>query len=384
MKWLVAQLALGLCLLLAAAGLFAGAAAEPAGATLGLPALPAWAPGSPALAQLGRKLFFDRRLSLNGTMSCAMCHVPEEGFASNSARTAVGMQGKSLRRNAPSLYNVVWQRHLFLDGRSRSLADQVWLPMLHADEMANPSVAHVLGRIRDLPDYRGAFEKVFAGHGPSRRNVGMAIAAYEATLVSGNSRFDRHWYGGEADTLSAQELAGFDLFRGKAGCVACHTVGKREALFSDGRFHVTGAGFGALRERFLVPLAPGVSTEISAAELGAFAGHEDPDLGRFEVTQRPRDRYAFRTPSLRNVSRSAPYMHDGSLATLEDVVEFYNAGGGIVSGRSPLVRPLALTEQEKHALVAFLKALDGANIEALAVAARRGLPVELGGNAPGY
>ena len=375
--------ALGL-LALCAGGMVAGAQPPPAGAALGLPPLPGWAPASPALAELGRKLFFDRRLSLNGTMSCAMCHVPEEGFASNSSRTAVGMQGKSLRRNAPALYNVVWRQRLFLDGRERSLARQVWLPMLHADEMANPSVAHVLARIRALPDYHGVFEKLFGSHGPSRRNVGEAIAAFEATLVSGNSRFDRRWYGNEAGALSAQELAGFELFRGKAGCAACHTVGSHDALFSDGRFHVTGAGLGAPRERFVVPLAPGVSTEIGAAEMAAFAGHEEPDLGRFEVTRKPRDRYSFRTPSLRNVSRSAPYMHDGSLATLEDVIEFYNAGGGTVSGKSPLLKPLALSNQDKSALVAFLKSLEGDNVEALAAAARRGLPVELGGDAPGY
>jgi cytochrome c peroxidase len=376
--------ALGLLALIASAAAVAGAPPQKAGAALGLPPPPAWTSNEPARAELGRKLFFDRRLSLNGTMSCAMCHVPEEGFASNSSRTAVGMQGISLRRNAPSLYNVVWQKQLFLDGRERSLANQVWLPMLHADEMGNPSVAHVLARIRALPDYHGAFERAFAGQGPSRRNVGAAIAAFEATLVSANSRFDRHWYGGEAGALSAQEQAGFALFRGKAGCVACHTLGSRDALFSDGRFHVTGAGAGAPRERLVVPLAPGVSTEITAADMAAFAGHEQPDLGRFEVTRQPRDRYAFRTPSLRNVSRSAPYMHDGSLATLEDVIEFYNAGGGSVSGKSPLLQPLSLSEQDKRALVAFLKSLEGDNVAALAAAARRGLPIELGGDAPGY
>lgn len=380
-----ARLALGFSGLLAAAGFLVGAqAAPPAKVPLGLPGLPASVRTAPGLADLGRKLFFDRRLSFNGTMSCAMCHVPEEGFATNGSRTAVGMEGKSLRRNAPALYNVVWQRRLFHDGREDSLVNQVWLPLLHAEEMANPSVGHVLARIRGLPDYNGAFEKVFAGRGPSMDRVGVAIAAFEATLVSGNSRFDRRWYGGEVSALSAQELSGFGLFRGKAGCIACHTVGERDALFSDGRFHVTGAGFVEGGERFAVPLAPGVSTELSDAELASFAGHDEPDLGRFEITQEPEDRYAFKTPSLRNVSRSAPYMHDGTTATLEEVIEFYNRGGGTVIGKSPLLRPLALSAEEKRALVAFLKSLDGDNIEVLAKAARRNLPVELGGNAPGY
>jgi len=388
MNWrtTTARLTLGLFVLLSAGATLVGAQAAPPAklAPLGLPGLPASARTSPALADLGRKLFFDRRLSFNGTMSCAMCHVPEEGLTSNSSRTAVGMEGKSLRRNAPALYNVIWQRSLFHDGREDSLVNQVWLPLLHPDEMANPSVGHVLARIRGLPDYKGAFEKAFTGRGPSMDRVGAAIAAFEATLVSGNSRFDRRWYGGEVNALSAEELSGFDLFRGKAGCIACHTVGERDALFSDGRFHVTGAGFVKGGERFAVQLAPGVATELSNAELASFTGHDEPDLGRFEITQQPENRYAFKTPSLRNVSRSAPYMHDGTMATLEEVIEFYSRGGGAVIGKSPLLKSLALSAEEKRALVAFLRSLDGDNIDALAKAARRNLPLELGGNAPGY
>jgi len=358
--------------------------AAPPETPLGLPALPATAHAAPELVDLGRKLFFDRRLSLNGTMSCAMCHVPEEGFTSNASRTAVGMEGSSLRRNAPALYNVAWQRALFHDGREKSLVSQVWSPLLHADEMANPSVGHVLGRIRGLPDYNGAFEKIFAGHGASRRRVGAAIAAFEATLVSGNSRFDRRWYGGEAAALSDRELAGLELFRGKAGCVTCHTIGARYALFSDGRYHITGAGSVAHAARFTVPLAPGVSTDLSDADLGSFAVHEHPDLGRFEITHKPQDRHAFRTPSLRNVSHSAPYMHDVTLATLEEVIEFYDRGGGTLAGKSVLLKPLGLSEADKRALVAFLKALDGDNIEMLAKTVRRDLPLALGGYAREY
>ena len=361
----------------------AGYAAHPA-PPLGLPPLPAAAHAAPELIDLGRKLFFDRRLSANGTMSCAMCHVPEEGFTSNASRTAVGMEGRSLRRNAPALYNVIWQRALFHDGREKSLANQVWLPLLHADEMANPSVGHVLARIRGLPDYKGAFEASFAGHGPSRKHVGAAIAAFEATLVSGNSRFDRYWYGGDATALSNRELAGLELFRGQAGCATCHTIGARDALFSDGRYHITGAGCVPRAASFVVPLAPGVSTELSDADLGSFTAHEQPDLGRFRVTHKPEHRHAFRTPSLRNVSRSAPYMHDGTLATLDEVIEFYDRGGGNIDGKSALLRPLALSKPDKRALVAFLKALDGDNVDALARTARRNLPLELGGDAREY
>jgi cytochrome c peroxidase len=376
--------AVRLTVVLAALRMASGGDAALAEAPLGLPAVPAVAHSATELVDLGRKLFFDRRLSSNGTMSCAMCHVPEEGFTSNASRTAVGMEGKSLPRNAPSLYNVAWQRALFHDGREKSLVGQVWSPLLNPDEMANPSVGHVLGRIRGLPDYKGAFEKLFAGQRASRMRVGVAIAAFETTLISGNSRFDRRWYGGEAAALSEQELAGLELFRGKGGCATCHIIGARDALFSDGRYHITGAGSVAHAARFTVPLAPGVSTELSDAQLGSFAVHEPPDLGRFQITRKPQDRRAFKTPSLRNVSRSAPYMHDGTLATLEDVVEFYDRGGGAIAGKSALLKPLGLREADKRTLVAFLKALDGDNIEALAKTVRRNLPLELGGDAGEY
>ena len=156
-------------------------------AAFGLPPLPAPSDGvaDRDRIELGRKLFFDRRLSFNGTMSCAMCHVPEEGFTSNASRTAVGIEGKSLRRNAPTVLNVAWQSTLFHDGRESSLPTQAWMPLLHPDEMANPSIGHVLQRIRGLADYDGQFERVFRGAGPSMDTLGAAIAAFESTLVAG-------------------------------------------------------------------------------------------------------------------------------------------------------------------------------------------------------
>lgn len=320
---------------------------------------------------LGRKLFFDRRLSSSGTMSCAMCHVPEEGFTSNASRRAVGMAGTTLRRNAPSLLNVAWQPVLFHDGRESSLTAQAWLPLLNGDEMANPSVEHVLARIRSIDDYAGRFERAFRGSGPTRETVGAALAAYESTLVSANSRFDRWLFGGEADALSDLEQQGFRVFSGKGQCSACHQIGDRHALLADGKFHVTGAGFEAReRERFVVPLAPGVQTVLTVSDFAPFARLEARDPGRFDVTRDPADRYAFRTPTLRNVSRSAPYMHDGSLGTLEEVIEFYDRGAGDAPGKSPRLRALGLSAEEKRALIAFLRALDGANVDALASGAR--------------
>lgn len=339
------------------------------GATLGLPTFTA-VPATPEQIELGRRLFFDRRLSFNATMSCGMCHVPEEGFASNASQLAVGIEGRSLRRNAPTVLNVAWQQPLFHDGREPSLEAQVWSPLLHPHEMANPSAGAVIERIRGLPEYAGRFERAFGGRGPSMDTVGDAIAAYERTLVAGGSRFDRWRYGGQSQALNAIERRGFDLFTGPAGCVACHRVGEHDAPLTDGRFHATGVGFGPRAARLVVPLAPGVHTVLDAAALDVFADPRPPDLGRFEVTLDPGDRHAFRTPTLRNVARTAPYMHDGSLPTLEAVIDFYDRGGGELAGRSPLLKSLALGTDDKRALAAFLHALDSEALPALVIAAR--------------
>jgi cytochrome c peroxidase len=245
------------------------------------------------------------------------------------------------------------------------------MPLLHPDEMANPSIGFVLQRIRGLADYDGQFERVFRGAGPSMATLGDAIAAFEATLVAADSRFDRWRYGGQSTTLSDAEQSGWRIFSGKGRCSICHLVGERHALLSDGRFHVTGAGFVSPAGRsFVVPLAPGIQTQLSDADLAAFAADAPPDLGRFEITLDPADRYAFKTPSLRNVAHTAPYMHDGSLATLEEVVDFYDRGGGDVPDRSPLLAPLGLDADEKRALVAFLRSLDGADLPVLASKSR--------------
>lgn len=322
--------------------------------------------------ELGRKLFFDHRLSFNGTMSCAMCHVPEEGFTSNASRTAVGIEGKSLKRNAPSLLNVAWQSTLFHDGREFSLSTQAWMPLLHPDEMANPSIGNVLQRIRGMADYDGQFERVFRGAGPSMETLGAAIAAFEATLVSADSRFDRWRYGAQSSALNDVEQRGFRIFSGKGRCTVCHLVDERHALLSDGNFHVTGAGFvPPARRSFVVPLAPGVQTVLTDNDLSAFAVNVPADLGRFEITLDPADRYAFKTPSLRNVARTAPYMHDGSLATLEEVVDFYDQGGADAPGKSAVLSALGLDPDEKRALVAFLRSLDGASLPTLSSNSRR-------------
>jgi len=344
-------------------------------AALGLPAMevPADNPITPAKVALGRKLFLDRRLSPNGTMSCAMCHVPEQGFTAHELATSVGIGGRSVRRNAPTVLNVAWQQRLFHDGREVSLEDQVWGPLLAANEMGNPSIGYVIERIGTLEDYRGLFEAAFDGRGPSAARLGAALASYQRTLVAGDSRFDRWRFGGEASALSAVEQAGFELFAGKGRCATCHRVGQREALFTDHGFHNTGIGWHrslGTPERTRVELAPGVYTELDRRTIASFAEPPANDVGRYEITLDPKDRWAYKTPSLRNVALTAPYMHDGSLPSLEAVVGFYDRGGIDNPEKSALIAPLGLTASERAALVAFLRALTGSAVAALAADAR--------------
>jgi len=341
------------------------AAVEPpleVGVPLGLPPLPT-APADGAIVALGKKLFFDRGLSFNDTMACGMCHIERQAFTSNQLATSVGMEGKSLRRNAPSLFNVAYETKLFRDGRENSLETQVWSPIVSPDEMAAPSVGWELAKVRSLPDYPALFERSFPGRGVSMETIGIAIAAYERTLLLANSPFDRWRYGGENGALSQQEQLGYALFTGKAGCSVCHLVGEQSALFTDGQFHDTGLAYshtmGLQIKDFYVRLAEGNFTRRSQEDVQIISNPTPNDLGRFEVTQNPRDRWTFKTPSLRNVALTGPYMHDGSLKTLVDVVNYYSAGGFYSPNKSDLVKPIELTDEEKQALVAFLNSLTG-------------------------
>jgi cytochrome c peroxidase len=318
---------------------------------------------------LGRKLFYDRRLSLNGTFSCAMCHIPEQGFGSNEMATAVGIEGRTVRRNAPTLYNVAYLPRLFHDGRETRLEHQVWGPLLAANEMGNPSIGAVLERIRAAADYAGLFEAAFGDRGLTMETLGMAIASYERTLVSGDSPFDRWRYAGDETALGDGARRGFELFVGKAGCVGCHPVGADHALFTDGSLHNTGVGYAASMDvppptrRILV--APGRYLEVDGAIVAQVSEPRPGDLGLYEITQDPGDRWKYRTPTLRNVALTAPYMHDGSLASLRDVVSFYDAGGVPNEVLDPRVRPLGLSAQEMDDLVAFLTSLTGGDVGAL-------------------
>ncbi len=351
-------------------GTVSGSASDE-GALSGLPLLEV--PNNNPLTQekilLGRQLFFDRRLSHNNTLSCAMCHIPEQGFTSQELSVAIGIEGRTLRRNAPTLYNVGFAQKLFHDARENLLEQQVWTPLLARNEMANPSVGFVIDRLKSLPEYQGKFAQAFDGRGPGMETVGMALASYQRTLSSAGSAFDRWYYDGEKAALDEQARAGFELFTGKARCVACHTVNRDYALFTDHGLHNTGIGYlvsmGTPDDKVPVTVAPGVTLMVER-EFITLKGKPAPnDLGYYEITGNPDDRWKYRTPILRNVALSAPYMHNGSLRTLRQVVEFYNRGGIKNALLDPLIQPLGLNNAEMDAIVAFLNSLTGSNVNEL-------------------
>jgi cytochrome c peroxidase len=332
---------------------------------LGLP--PLTGPLRSAAVDLGRSLFFDRRLSINATLSCGMCHVPEQGFTQNELRTPVGLEGRSVRRNAPALYNVAYRTTLFHDGREQTLEAQIWAPLLADDEMGNPDRSAVLRRVAELDGYRERFAAAYE-EGLTEATLGDALASYQRGLLSGDSPFDRWYFGGNDTALEARARRGFEVFEA-SGCASCHAVGERAAHFTDDGFHNTGIAYRA-RQRDRAPkrlqLAPGVFIELTTSV--AVPGVVED--GRFEVTGSEAERGRFRTPSLRNVALTGPYMHDGSLPTLAAVVKYYAAGGAGDAAQDPRVRPLSLGAGDEAALVAFLEALTGSNVDALTADAR--------------
>ena len=338
---------------------------------LGLPPIPSPEnnPLSPEKIELGRLLFFDRRLSHNNTFSCAMCHIPEQGFSSNELATAVGIEGRTVRRNSPTIYNTAYLDRLFHDGRERTLEQQIWGPLLAHNEMGNPAVGQVIEQIMAIPDYRTRFENAFAGRPVSMETVGMALASYERVLVSANSPFDRWYYGGEEEAMSTDQQAGFHLFTGKANCSACHQLSSESALFTDQLMHNTGIGYQRSMSNTpaetRVQVAPGEHIAVRGDVVADATEPPPNDLGLYEITENPDDRWKYRTPTLRNITLTAPYMHNGSISSLEEVIVFYNVGGIRNELLDPLLRPLNLSDEESNQLLAFLNTLTGDNVDAL-------------------
>lgn len=277
-----------------------------------------------AKVELGRLLFFDPRLSKDGSVSCASCHVPSKGF-SDPRQFSLGVGGKQGGRNAPAAMNAAYNHLQFWDGRAGSLEEQALGPIQNPIEMAE-TLEGVVKKLKKVKAYRHRFQEVF-GEDVSADGIAKAIAAFERTLISTNSPFDR-LIAGDKSALSESAQRGFELFQGKARCVLCHNGPN----LTDNKFHNIGVPqTGPLKE----------------------------DAGRYAVTKRDSDRGAFKTPSLRSIVLTAPYMHTGGFKTLEEVMDFYNRGGEAVKGKDPFMTALNLTDQEKKDLGEFLKSLTG-------------------------
>jgi cytochrome c peroxidase len=333
----------------------AGEAAVRVQSTLGLPLVPISRdnPQTPEKVGLGRALFDDKRLSADGTVSCSTCHKPERAFT-DSRTVAQGVQQRTGTRNTPTLINSVYFTSFFWDGRRRSLEEQAADPLVNPVEHALASQGELLATVRADAAYVARFRAAF-GIGPESigvEHVVKALAAFERTLVAGDSPFDRYQYGRAPSALSVAQIRGLGLFAGRAGCSACHTIGSEHALLTDQEFHTIGIGQERVQPRLadrtmrLVSLSPAERDQSITSDL------EVAELGRFAVTLKPGDIGRFRTPTLRNVALTAPYMHDGSVPTLAEAVEREVYYRGLEAGR-----PLVLTPQEKADLVAFLEAL---------------------------
>jgi cytochrome c peroxidase len=309
---------------------------------LGEVPVPATNPQTPEKVALGRTLFFDRRLSGDGTMSCASCHNPEQGFADGQA---ISLSYPTTRnwRNAQTLVNVAYQKSLFHDGRSASLEEQALFPLMSSFEM-NQNLDFVEEELRAVPEYVELFARAFGSPDITRERIGMALAAFERTLVSREAPLDR-FLAGEEGALTPAAREGYAIFTGKGRCGSCHSGGN----LADDSFHALN-----------VPESPEFERDPRVAATRRFvakvSGYEDyrrlaEDPGRFLVTKEQRDWKAFRTPTLREISRTAPYMHNGIFATLEEVIAFFDRGGG---EGNPSLQPLKLTEGERQALRTFL------------------------------
>jgi cytochrome c peroxidase len=301
---------------------------------LGKVPLPDDNPQSEAKIELGHQLFFDKRLSADGSRSCYSCHQNEDGNGGKDP-TAIGAKDKKLPRHSPVIWNVAYLGKLYWDGRSDSLEAQAEAAWAGGNMgVGKDKLADKAKEIAKIAGYKKQFEQAFPGKGVTPETIVQAIAAYERTLICNDTAYDR-FAKGDKTALTAEQKQGLELFMGKAGCVACHAPPFFSSAFfgKDAAFFNTGVGIEGKKE-------------------------EEVDTGRMAVTKKDSDWAAFKPPSLRNVSKSAPYFHDGSKATLTDAVRFMAGGGHPNKNLSPLLTDKKLSDQEIAAIVAFLGALD--------------------------
>lgn len=346
-------------------------------ASLGLPAVPEPQdnPTTAAKARLGNILFNDKRFSSTGAVSCATCHDPAKAFTDGPLSVSEGINKLTGTRNAPTVVNAAFFTSQFWDGRRPSLEEQSGDPFLNPVEMNLASHDPIVKIVREDEAYQAMFRDAFdvAPADISMDHVRKALAAFERTIVSGDSPFDRWRFGGEADAVSDQAKRGFDLFLTQGRCVSCHTVTDTEALFTDNKFHNLGIGFSRISGD--LDKVAGEFLRIAktdqAADTAILGDANISEIGRFAVSREMQDIGQFKTATLRNIAATAPYMHDGSLKTLREVVQFYNTNISPHEDQNQKpnpfqsggIRPLGLTDAQIDDLVAFLETLTSPQYE---------------------
>jgi cytochrome c peroxidase len=329
--------------------------------------IPPGSPLTPAAVALGEKLFFDARLSGDGTIACATCHDPARAFT-DGRQTSIGIHGKVGQRNAPTVLNALYNKTQFWDGRVHTLEQQTALPITNPFEMGSATIGDAVARIAGDKKYQVQFKEAF-GRDVNEQDMLRAIATYERTLFSFDSPFD-HFIAGDRNAISDSAKRGWELFNTKARCNLCHalTDDRRDVtVFTDNDFH--NIGIGILQHR-VVPLAQQAERDLAQGNLKDIdlAAIETPisALGRFLITHKESDMASFKTPDIRNIMVTAPYFHDGSQQTLWDVVDHYNKGDGLANiWLNEDIQPLALIEAEIDDLVAFMASLTSPQYKAL-------------------
>jgi cytochrome c peroxidase len=328
------------------------------------PIVPADNPVTSEKVELGRKLYFDTRLSSDGTVACATCHAPQSGFADpRGTPTSLGVGGKLGTRNTPSSLNAAFLSAQFWDGRAETLEEQALQPITNPVEMALKDNAELEQKVSGIPEYAPMFRAAFGDEAVTAQRIGQAIASFERTLFSVKAPIDR-FLAGDQSAISDSAKRGWELFNGKARCNNCHGHVEAFPFFTDDLFHNIGVGvkgfdFAAIARR----VADVDPNDTSAIDELALQDAEASALGRWLVTRQRKDIGAFKTSGLRNVALTAPYFHDGSARTLEDVMEIYDQGGEPNPFLDGGMRPLGLTAQEKADLVELMKTFTSEDLD---------------------
>jgi cytochrome c peroxidase len=321
--------------------------------------IPPGSPLTPATVTLGEKLFFESRLSGDGTVACATCHDPARAFT-DGRPASIGVHGRVGQRNAPTILNALYNKTQFWDGRVHTLEQQAALPITNPFEMGSASIGDAVSKIASDTNYQTQFMQAF-GRGVNEQDMLRAIATYERTLVSFDSPFD-HFIAGDANAIGDSAKRGWELFNTKARCHLCHALTENQrdvTVFTDNEFH--NIGIGILRHH-VAPLAQQAERDLALGHLqevdAAAITSEMSVLGRFLITKKQSDIASFKTPHLRNILVTAPYFHDGSMQTLWDVMDHYNKGDGVTDPwLDKKMQPLALMESEIDDVVAFMASL---------------------------